>query len=58
MSAPALIYLVLIAHSLGIGMEKHGKPRTGNHSFGWQFISAVISCGLLYWGGFFAAVKP
>lgn len=56
MSTPAIIYLVLTMLGLGVAIEKNGQPRTGKHSFVTTLIVTAITCGLLYWGGFFAKV--
>lgn len=53
MSTPAIIYLAFVFLSLGVSMANHGKPKKGTESFWTSLIAVGISCGLLYWGGFF-----
>jgi hypothetical protein len=53
MNTPALICLALSFIGLGAAAEKHGRPRTGNHSFFVALIANGIWLGLLHWGGFF-----
>jgi len=50
---PQIIVLVLIVLSLGINMAQHGTPKTGKNSFWVSLVSAAITLGLLWWGGFF-----
>lgn len=57
MSAPAIIYLVLVGIGLLLSARGHGKPKTGMESFWSTLISVSICISLLWWGGFFA-VKP
>lgn len=50
---PQIVWLILIAISLGMEMMRHGEPRTGNHSvfpviFGFGLIGTI-----LLFGGFF-----
>jgi len=49
---PQLILLGLLFMSLGIGLAKHGEPRSP-YSFWDNLISFIIMVGLLIWGGFF-----
>lgn len=50
---PQLTYLALIVFSLGISLEQHGKPKTGNESFWISLTASATSLFLLYQGGFF-----
>lgn len=52
MHAPQIVTIVLWMLSLGIAIEQHGKPKTGNHSVGPSLVSVVIHFAILYWGGF------
>lgn len=49
---PQIIYLILIALSLGLNMSEHGKPRTATN-----FWNNLISTAIIFWilivGGFF-----
>ena len=51
---PQIIYIVLMGISLGVALIKHGEPREHNYHFGLSLLGALISVGLLYWGGFFS----
>lgn len=53
MSAPAIIYLVLIGVSLLVSAHEHGKPRDGKYNFWTSLVSTAIGVSLLVWGGFF-----
>jgi hypothetical protein len=35
-----------------------GKPRTGKYNFGWHMVAFVVSMTILYYGGFWTAVRP
>ena len=50
---PQLTYVALIIFSLGISLEQHGKPKTGNHSFWISTLATALTLWLLYQGGFF-----
>jgi len=54
MGWPQVTIIALFALSLGVSLALHGKPRTGNHSFGVALISAALTLVPLYFGGFFA----
>lgn len=58
MSTPASIWLAIALISLLLNARDHGKPKTGKDSFWLAALSFSIGGGLLYWGGFFASVKP
>ncbi len=49
---PQTIYVTLLLVSLLISANRHGKPRTAEN-FPIYFISALLTLGLVYWGGFF-----
>lgn len=53
LNAPQIIYLFLVILGLGICLERHGKPKTGEYNFFVDLFSAVLAFGLLYWGNFF-----
>jgi LPXTG-motif cell wall-anchored protein len=46
--------IVLAAMSLGIDLQNHGKPKTGNNNFVISLIGTAITIALLWWGGFFS----
>ena len=50
---PQITFVALIVFSLGITLEQHGKPKTGNESFWLSLISTTLTMWLLYMGGFF-----
>ncbi len=50
---PQLTYVALIVFSLGITLEQHGKPKTGNESIWVSLIASALALWLLYEGGFF-----
>lgn len=56
MSAPAIIWLALVAFSALAAAHLHGTPRTGKHSLWVNLVSTAIGGGLFYWGGLFARV--
>jgi hypothetical protein len=49
---PQLLLVVLCLLSMGITIEKHGKPREGNENAWFSFISLIIQFVILWWGGF------
>lgn len=51
---PEIIWFVLAGLSLLAGAILDGEPRKGKHSLAGAMLSACISFGLLWWGGFFA----
>lgn len=53
MGAPQIIYVVLIALSLGIHLARHGEPRNARFSIWSGLVNASASIGLVWWGGFF-----
>ena len=50
---PQLALLAIWTLGLGIGMEQHGKARTGNHNFWIGLLAVAIEFTLLKFGGFF-----
>jgi hypothetical protein len=50
---PQITFVTLIVLNLGITLEQHGKPKTGNQSFWISLTSAALTMWLLYAGGFF-----
>jgi hypothetical protein len=52
--APQIIYLVLIAITFVLYVILDGRPRTGKYSLGAWLVEALLTLGLLYWGGFFS----
>jgi len=50
---PQVFILALYLISLGISIERHGKPKKGNESAWTSLIATIIMLALLYWGGFF-----
>ena len=50
---PQLAYLALIVFSLGITLEQHGKPKTGNENIWVSLTACALTLWLLYMGGFF-----
>lgn len=49
---PQIVAALLMVLALGIKMERHGKPRTGNDSFWLSLTATCIWIVLLYYGGF------
>ena len=52
---PQITFVTLMVLSLGMALESHGKPKTGNESFWISLMSAVVTLWLLMKGGFFNA---
>lgn len=52
MGAPQIIMIVLIAFGVSRGILKHGESE-GFVNAPASIIGAVITVGLLWWGGFF-----
>jgi LPXTG-motif cell wall-anchored protein len=50
---PQILYLGLTLVGLGLIIEKHGKPKTGNENAWVSVITVILVLGLLFWGGFF-----
>ena len=50
---PQTVFVILIVLNLGIILERHGKPKTGNESFWISLTSTALTMWLLYEGGFF-----
>ena len=56
MKAPQIIIIVLYALSLGMYIAKHKEKKEGSMATynAWTAaFTAIITLGLLYWGGFF-----
>lgn len=53
MGWPQYTFIGLMALNLGLILGLHGKPRTGNHSFGSAVIGVGITTGVVWAGGFF-----
>lgn len=49
---PQYTIAVLYILNVGIGMSKHGKPKTGNESVWTALIGSSVGAVLLYYGGF------
>ena len=49
---PQIIYLLLVALSLGVSIAKHGQVRDPYNVMD-SIIATTIVLPLLYWGGFF-----
>lgn len=57
MKTPQIIFIIIQFLSLGISMEKHGKPKkAGVNNFWIDLIATVILTGILWWGGFFSGL--
>jgi LPXTG-motif cell wall-anchored protein len=54
MHTPQIIMIILIVLGVGVDLERHGKPKTGEHNIGWSLFGAAVTVALLWWGGFFA----
>ena len=52
MKAPQIIFIVLVGLELLMHANKHGQPRE-NYNILIALFNAVITVGLLWWGGFF-----
>ncbi len=52
MGAPQIIFIILIAMSLGIHLVKHGEHRD-NYNFWMALFDTGLTVALLNWGGFF-----
>lgn len=53
MNAPQIIMIVIYAMGVTVSLLKHGETRTGTYNFWLTFISTMIECAILKWGGFF-----
>lgn len=53
MGTPQIVMIVLYAISIGITMQKHGKPKEGTESLWLSLFAVGINVAILYWGGFF-----
>lgn len=50
---PQGIMLALLFLSICVHASKNGQPREGHYDLGTALLSAAITVGLLFWGGFF-----
>jgi len=50
---PQFAYLALLTVGLGMTLQQHGKPKTGNESIWISLTASSIALFLLYMGGFF-----
>lgn len=55
MHAPQIIWIIVVAASLGINLAHHGKPKTGKENALYTILATAIHVSLLWWGGFFKA---
>jgi len=53
MKAPQIVYICIMALSLGMTASRHGEPKKGNESFFISLIAVAIQTAILLWGGFF-----
>lgn len=52
---PQIIYLILAGFGFALSIMMHGKPRKPHNAYS-DLVAALISFGLLYWGGFFSGL--
>lgn len=52
MNGGQITYIVLMALSLGLALERHGKERTSKNNFWVELIAVGIQVAILWWGGF------
>ncbi len=50
---PQIIWIILMALSLGFHISKHGQDKKEKYNVGIIFFRLVMYNFLLYWGGFF-----
>ena len=55
--ACVIIWLVLVAMSVGIHLAKHGEPRTDKYNFWTGLLTAAIEVGLMWGAGIFDVFK-
>ena len=55
---PQIIWIILVAMSLGIAIIKHGESFTQKYSMWKTLIRIAITGALLCWGGFFGGGTP
>ena len=53
MGIPQIIFIVILAMSLGINLTRHGEKRDGEYNAWIALLATAIETGLLIWGGFF-----
>lgn len=49
-----IIYLIIIALSIGIAIAKHGEPKEGKYHAGVTLVGSIIDIIILALGGFFS----
>lgn len=54
MGIPQYLVIFLLGFSVISGICNHGKPREGEYNGITSFISATITAGILYAGGFWS----
>ena len=52
MGVPQIIMICLWTLALGIDLETHGKPKTGNDNAMTTILGIIINATILYYGGF------
>jgi membrane protein DedA with SNARE-associated domain len=57
MNGAQVVCIILYLITLVLAAFLDGKPKTGKHSFALTFVSAILGCALLYWGGFWTINK-
>lgn len=50
---PQITLLFLVAITLLLAANRHGKKKEGEHDFWSVLIALTIELTILYWGGFF-----
>lgn len=53
MNPPQITYVVIRFSYLCVICYQHGTPRKGRYNIGFNILSAVVTLGILAWGGFF-----
>lgn len=51
---PQGIMLAIVFLNICVHASRNGEPRDGHYDLGASMLSAAITIGLLWWGGFFA----
>jgi len=52
MNGAQIAMCIIYGMNIGIGMVKHGEPKTDKYSFWTSLLSVGISIAILKWGGF------
>lgn len=55
--APAITWLILVGLSWLHTLVHHGEPKDGKHDIGMTTAGVLIAAWLLWWGGFFEALR-